>query len=461
MTVLTPSLKSINGRVAQKGTLYPTMPPDHPLRQRLNDEVHARPPERPTSPCRVSFLALVADGEQRRAAWEIIRAEAARCGAPPPNPASAHYSADFDGFRLKAERHTEFYRIKIIAPGYGRGGPSDGFAETALQSARADWVETLPGQLLCAIHAVIGLSQGWPPNFDRLGPAFPTTDGLIGAMLVGGLGAAFTDLRIREDRFSRLLIYDHGLSPGQLGRTLQRLVEMDTYRMLALLALPIARARTGELTEIERDLSRVTAALVSAAEAEEPGLLERLTRLAAQVESLQAESQFRFAAAASYYDLVERRIAELREQRIEGLQTFGEFMERRLAPAMRTCRAVVERQETLSARISRATDLLSTRVELSSQRQSHALLESMNQRAKLQLRLQETVEGLSVAAITYYIVSLVGKAAEGLEREGLRVDPALAMAIAIPVVAGLVALGVWRIRRSVGKAFEVGHGKEP
>src|SRR3984957_5440304 len=136
-------------------------------------------------------------------------------------------------------------------------------------------------------------------------------------------------------------------------------------------------------------------------------------------------------------------------------------MERRLAPAMRTCHAVVDRQETLSARISRATDLLSTRVELSSQRQSHALLESMNRRAQLQLRLQETVEGLSVAAITYYIVSLVGKAAEGLEREGLRVDPTLAMAIAIPGVAGLVARGVWRIRRSVGKAFEGAHGSEP
>jgi uncharacterized membrane-anchored protein len=434
------------------------MPPDYPLRQRLNDEVHARPPEKLTSPCRVSFLALVADGEQRRAAWEIIRSEAARCGAPPPNPASAHYSADFGSFRLKAERHTEFYRIKIIVSGYGRGGLSDGFIETALDSARTTWVETLPGQILCAIHAVIGPSDAWPPNFDRLGP---TTDGPIGAMLVGGAGAAFTDLRIRQDRFSRLVIYDHGLSPGQIGRTLQRLVEMDTYRMLALMALPIARARTGELTEIERELSLVTAALVSAAEAEEPGLLERLTRLAAQVESLQAESQFRFAAAASYYDLVERRIAELREQRIEGLQTFGEFMERRLAPAMRTCHAVVDRQETLSARISRATDLLSTRVELSSQRQSHALLESMNRRAQLQLRLQETVEGLSVAAITYYIVSLVGKAAEGLEHEGLSVDPTLAMAIAIPVVAGLVALGVWRIRRSVAKTFEGGHGKEP
>jgi uncharacterized membrane-anchored protein len=436
------------------------MPPDHPLRQRLNDEVHARPPERPGSPSRVSFLALVADGEARRAAWDLIRARAESNGVAPPDAAAAHFSADFPGFRLKAERHTEFFRLKFIAPGYGRGGAADPFAESALQTAQAGWVDALPGETISAIHAVIAASPNWPPDFERIGADFFVRDSLIGAELIGGLGAAFTDLRIRADGFSRLLILDHGLSPGQTGRTLQRLVEMDTYRMLALMALPVARARMNELSEIERELSRVTAALVSAQEAEEPGLLERLTRLAAQVESLQSASQYRFAAAASYYDLVERRIAELRELRIEGLQTFGEFMERRLAPAMRTCRVAVERQETLSARISRATELLSTRVELSSQRQSHALLDSMDRRAQLQLRLQETVEGLSIAAITYYIVSLVGKAAEGLEREGLRVDPAVAMGVAIPVVAGLVALGVWRIRRSVAKAFEHGAGKE-
>ena len=128
----------------------------------------------------------------------------------------------------------------------------------------------------------------------------------------------------------------------------------------------------------------------------------------------------------------------------------------RLAPAMRTCRAVTERQEVLSARVARATELLSTRVEISSERQSHALLESMNRRAILQLRLQETVEGLSVAAITYYVVSLVGHAAEGLEALGVHANPSIAMAVAIPVVALAVAFGVRRIRRSVARVHGAG-----
>ncbi len=242
--------------------------------------------------------------------------------------------------------------------------------------------------------------------------------------------------------FSRLLIIDNGMTPGQAGRNLQRLVEIEAYRMLALLAFPLARARMGELNKLESELRDATTALVRAAEAEEAHLLERLTHLAAAIENLQSASQFRFAAAASYHELVERRIDELREDRLEGLQTFSEFFDRRLQPAMRTCRVVVERQADLSARVARTTELLSTRVEISSQRQSHALLDSMDRRAQLQLRLQETVEGLSVAAITYYIVSLVGKGAEALGAAGLKVDPAISMGVAIPIVALIVAIGV-------------------
>jgi uncharacterized membrane-anchored protein len=434
--------------------IRPTLPPNHPMRQRLNDEVHARPPERIITPARVKFLALIADAKQRQAAWAMVTAAAERCGAPAPEADGYHYSADFGAYRVKAELHTEFLRLKIIAPGYGRGGAANPFLESPGEGADIGWLADLPGETICAIHAAVMSVRSWPPSPDQFADWIAPRDALVGATISGGAGAAFTDLRIRDDGFERLLILDRGLSPGQVGRNLQRLVEMDTYRMLALLAFPIARRRMGELTAIEQELAGATSALVSAKEEQEPGLLERLTDLAARMENLQAGSQFRFAAAGSYYELVERRIEELREERIEGLQTFREFVERRLAPAMRTCRAVTDREETLSARISRATELLSTRVELSSQRQSHALLDSMDRRAQLQLRLQETVEGLSVAAITYYIVSLVGKAAEGLEVEGVKIDPALAMGVAIPFVAALVAFAGWRMRRSVAKAFE-------
>ena len=237
---------------------------------------------------------------------------------------------------------------------------------------------------------------------------------------------AFTDYRIHGDGFSRLLVVDRSLAPRQAGRTVQRLVEIDTYRLLALLALPLARESTPLLARWEQELAQITKAMISAAEQDEPVLLDRLTRLEAEIEGRASDVHFRFSAAAAYHELVLQRINDLRETRIAGLQTFREFIERRLAPAMNTCRAVSARQETLSRRVSRATQLLSTRVDISRERQNQALLESMNRRAKLQLRLQQTVEGLSVAAITYYVVSLVGYLAKGLHSAGVAINAELA-----------------------------------
>ena len=351
------------------------LPLDHPLRQRLNDEVHARPPERIAAPARVSFVALLADEAQRAQSWRVIAEIAAAAGATPPAAEALHFSAAVGGYRLKAERHTEFLRVKIIVPGFGRGSEADPFAETALETSGATWLSRLQGETISAVHAAILPARSWPPDSQALADSGDWRNSLIGALISDGRGAAFSDLFIRDDGFSRLLIFDNGLTTGQIGRNLQRLVEVEAYRMLALLAFPIARARMGELTALESELRDAASALISAEEAEEPRLLERLTHLAATMESLQAVSQFRFGAANSYYALLLRRLAELREERLGGLLTFSEFFDRRLAPAMRTCRVVVERQETLSARISRATELLSTRVELSSQRQSHALLE--------------------------------------------------------------------------------------
>jgi uncharacterized membrane-anchored protein len=144
---------------------------------------------------------------------------------------------------------------------------------------------------------------------------------------------------------------------------------------------------------------------------------------------------------------VQRRIIDLRERRLEGIQRFDEFTERRLAPAMSTLQAVALRQESLTERLARAVQLLSTRVDITREAQNQKVLESMNRRAKLQLRLQQTVEGLSVAAVTYYLVGLVGYAAKAAKTEGLDVNPDLAAGISIPIVAALIAFGVHRLRR--------------
>jgi uncharacterized membrane-anchored protein len=423
------------------------LPQDHPERFALNDEVHARPPEALIAPLRLSFLALQADWTLREAQWRQVADLAERFGVAPPTPGANHYSADLGPFRLKWERHTEFSRYKFIVA----GGEEHPFARPAIDSVPADWLAGLLGQVMVAAHVSFLAADAGPIDYEAIAQLHFAGNILVGGEVAGGAGAAVTDFRIHADGFSRLLVRDFSMTPRQAGRTIQRLLEIDAYRMMALLALPAARELGQALTGSERELAGITASLATATGADEPRLLDRLTRLEAEIESGYTDNLFRFGASAAYYALVTRRIAELRERRIAGLQTFQEFLERRLTPAMNTCQAVAARQESLSQRVARASQLLSTRVDITREGQNQALLESMDRRAKLQLRLQETVEGLSVAAVTYYVVALVGHLAEGLAGAGLPIEPVLITAAAVPVVGLLMWLGVRRVRKIVAR----------
>jgi uncharacterized membrane-anchored protein len=423
----------------------PHLPADHAQRGALNDEVHARPPEPLRTPTRVSYFALFGDAASRAAESRALGDLVARFGVAPPPDGSDHFRADLGACRLKWERHLEFSRYTFVLPG-DFDAP---FGDAALDSLPREWLAALSGQLLVAAHVAIRRPPAEKLDPEELATRFFAGNPLVGGAIAGGAASAYTDFRIHPDRFSRILVYDRGMTPRQAGRMVQRLLEIESYRMLALLALPLARTLAPQLGAAEDQLADITRALTDAGPPREPVLLEQLTRLEAEVERWQADHQGRFAAAEAYHALVQRRITELREEGEAGLQTFREFTERRLAPAMDTCRATAARLEALSRRVARASQLLSTRIEITRERQNQQLLESMDRRAELQLHLQTTVEGLSVAAITYYVVGLLGYAAKGLHELGLPADPTVVTAISIPVVAVVVALGVRRIRRLV------------
>ncbi|MBR0682331.1 DUF3422 domain-containing protein [Roseomonas eburnea] len=420
------------------------LPAWHAQRVELNDEVHARPPEALVAPASISYLALIPpEGAPSDQSLDAVRDLVRRVGGPAPAPGASHYSTDLGAFRLKWERHTEFSRFMVIVPGVA----PDPFARTAMDAVPADWVAALPGRVIVAAHAALLHDDGAPLDLAGIAERCFAGNDLVGAEVSGGRATAITDFRIHGDGFSRFMLLDRGMGRRQAGRVLQRLLEVDTYRIMALLALPVARALSPLLSAQERELADVTGALVACAENDEPVLLDRLTRLAAEIESAEARNRYRFSAARAYYELVQRRIDDVREGRIEGLQTMREFTERRLAPAMNTVRDVARRQELLSQRVARATQLLSTRVDLTRERQNQALLASMDRRAQLQLRLQQTVEGLSVAAITYYVVGLIAYVAKALADGGLAVQPGLVVGIAVPVVAAAVFAGMRRLRR--------------
>jgi uncharacterized membrane-anchored protein len=293
---------------------------------------------------------------------------------------------------------------------------------------------------------------------------------VIGAPVAGGAGLAWSDLRIHEDGYGHILLRDVSLSDGQAGRLIKRVLEINAYRAMALLGLPAARKAAVLLSDAEQRLAGVAARMVGGAEAAgqvadlrdtakpelapERELLAELTALAAEIEAIAAETATRFDASQAYYQVVRQRLEQLREGRIEGMQTLTEFLDARLAPAIATCTATAQRQQSLADRAARLTALLRARVEVQLQEQNRGLLDSMDRRAHLQLRLQETVEGLSVVAIGYYGVGLIGYLLKGAEAGGWLMNTNLAIGVAVPLVVGAAWLGLHFTKRRLRRDAE-------
>jgi len=398
-------------------------------------------------PLAITHVVMLADAAARDASRAHLSSLLRDHHLPALDAQTTHARHNLAGYRLRWERHTEFVSWTFMRPFPAPPALIEGDVVTipppAVAAVPVTWLNGLPGERLVALHVWV-----WPslPEGERdlRVRQWLHDDTLVGARVAEGRGHAYTDFAIHADGYSRLLVFADDLAPRALGRLIQRLLEIETYRLAALLGLPAAHSAAGELAHAERDLASLAAAIRSAQRDDEPDLLDRLTRLAGQIESQYAAMHSRFSASAAYFALVDKRIEDINETRLVGMQSFRDFMDRRLTPARNTCEWAVRRQDSLSQRVSRMSNLLRTRVEIKQQQNSEALLKAMNERQDVQLKLQSTVEGLSVAAITYYIVGLISYLAKGAQAIGWPMSPETSAAVAIPVVA----LGVWwSIRR--------------
>lgn len=420
----------------------------HPQRVALHNEIHARPPEAMDVPLGLSHVVMVCDAEQRAASWAHMAELARDHHLPPPDAGTTHVRLDLGPYRVRWEMHTEFvtwtFLRKLNVENFGEQEP-----EPALLAVPQRWFSELPGQCLASLHLWVLDSKAFGTGSLVKHVLYEET--LVASTVADGFAEVYTDFAVHADGFGRMVLLAGGMAPRRLGRLVQRLLEIETYRMAALLGLPAAREAAQVLASAERELAELAQSIRSATRDHEPLLLDRLTRLAGSVESQHAATHSRFSASAAYFELLDKRIAEISESRLGGMQTIGEFMDRRLTPARSTCAWSAKRQDALSQRVSRISNLLRTRVEIEQQQSSQALLATMNSRQDMQLKLQSTVEGLSVAAITYYIIGLVSYLAKGAQHWNWPVAPETTAAIAIPFVAIAVW---WSLRRLHQRVFK-------
>ena len=415
----------------------------YPQREALYQETHARPFPRVASSSRVSHLVLLFGATTVEQELRHLGLLCGHFGQAPPQPEARSYYQDLGNFTLRWQRHGEFSTYSFFAA----GAESAPFAEPALAQVPAVWVAGLPGQVLGSANFVLSpLGTGFSEaaKFDALGTAIQ-----VGSQVKGHQTQVWSSLQLDASGFVRYLLLDQGMNEAQLGRVLQRMMELETYRILALLALPLARRMSGRLNVMDFTLILVADQIKQISELEaKQNLLAKLSELSLEVAELRSHS-FRFGAAEAYFELVEEILQDLNEEKLPSQLTFGEFLHRRLMPARRTCQATMRRIQDLGQRIDHASDLLSTAVNLSLEEQNQELLHAMDRRQHLQHRLQEAVEGLSIAAISYYTIGLLKILLKGGEKLGLPLNSDLASAVAVPLVLLLVWWAVHRIKEKI------------
>ncbi len=443
-----PDLRHNQGSHFDTMTPRPSYPKQHPQRVVLHNEIHARPPEAMSAPLAISHVVMVCDAAQREASRAHVAALLRDHHLPQPDQTSTHIRMDLGAYRFRWELHTEFVTWTFLRDLTEKSRQVAPLEEvSALDLVPQDWLAGLPGQCLASLHL-------WALPFksfenQNVVKRMLNDETLIASSVAGASAEVYTDFAIHADGFSRFLLFAHEMTPRRLGRLVQRLLEIETYRMAALLGLPAAREASSVLASAERELAELAQSIRSATRNDEPLLLDRLTKLAGQVESQHAATHSRFSASSAYFELVDKRIDDISETRLEGLQSIRDFMDRRLTPARSTCEWATRRQDALSQRVSRISNLLRTRVEIEQQQSSQALLATMNARQDLQLKLQSTVEGLSVAAITYYVAGLVSYLAKAAQALGWPWSPETTAAWAIPVVAFSIWWSLRQLHRKV------------
>ncbi len=418
----------------------------HPLRDDLYNELHSRPFQLLISPAQITHIAVQHGGKLLEEEYAHLGALCDRFQTSAPSRTMPCYQQDFGLFSLRWERHLEFSSYTFIREGPLSGLPFD---KNGADYVPREWLNDLPGLVVAALHLVVEEGEEREPPVERVADFFDKLR-LVGSQPVDGKARVWTSFRLHDDGYGRILVYDRGLSDAQMGRLVQRLLELETYRLMATLGLPIARQINAKLNGLETQLKELTARIAAAdSDSRDRDLLAQLSSLAARVEAFRAQSNYRFAATNAYYDVVQQRLEVLREDEVSGHMTLREFLVRRLTPAVKTCQTVAARLEDISRRVARVSDLLRTRVEMAVQEQNQELLTSMNRRATLQLRLQQTVEGLSVAAISYYMVSLIKLLAGTLYDLGIPIPKDTVTAASIPLVVGLVWYGTRRLHQHI------------
>ena len=394
-------------------------------------------------------LALPAQAIQLARLLDVDeRGEEAAALAACPVPTQAEGARHLEGYwsddiRMAWERHSEASTVTLTFTG-GAAQPLDwAHPDDDLRAGAIRWVEALPGRVIRATHVMMVADDvAAAPLVERAG--FRASH-LISCHVAGG-ARVWGDFRIHDDGYGRVVVAANGVPAGDIARCVQRLQELGNYRNMALLGLPVAQAGWVALNRMEAQLEQ-TAQLLQGGGQRDDALLAQLSAQTATLLALAGDCDFRLSATQAYARIVTDRLDELDACPIPGFQSLPDFVGRRFHPAVRTCLAFSGRLRLLGERTAQFTALLRARIETHIENQNAHLLASMDKSARMQLRLQHLVEGLSTVAISYYALGLLSYPLKAVEKLMPHFSATLALGVAAPMLIAGVYLMMGRLRR--------------
>lgn len=351
----------------------------------LTDELNARPFPEFSAPTRV--FRLCAKGPKafasiEKSLSEILDGVDWQAGLQGKIAHGRYESVD-----VHLERHTEFTSVTLIE--------HSSETTSVANVLPADWIKKLEGEVVVAVDAQIRQVEEISPR-----------NSVCASVFEDGQSTVFFDFQVAEDGHTKIhLDFASNCEPRQIGRITRQVIEIETYRCFAALGLPKARDAQKRLWEIANLIPDDPVDME-----DDAGVVARyeiLSGLSYELEQIWRDTSFRFNACQAYWSLVQSRLEALGEQKFDARPTIGAFLERRLGPAIATYQSTARQRLNIADQVEKLSNLLQTRIELGLQRQSAKLLQSLNEGSARQLRLQQTVEGVSVIAISYYAVNLL------------------------------------------------------
>ncbi|WFU05550.1 DUF3422 domain-containing protein (plasmid) [Rhizobium sp. CB3171] len=402
---------------------------EHPLRRELHQELHARPSLYFDGDTDVWHVAIVSENAAPPIPSELLELDDVAITGQ-----GSHGIGKCGDGRLKWEAHTEFVTLTYVSP-------ASIDQPTALPKPFYDCIRFVEGKVIAAVRVLVRDEKEAPhpkPGVDY-----------VASKVGGGDAEVYSSFRLDDDGFVEFRVYNRNLNAYRTGRMVRRLLEIETYRMMALLGMPVARETVKQLSDFDRRLTVLIEHMQSEIKVDK-ALLSEVTKLSSDVLKLTAKAKQRFGATKAYAEIVASRMIELREERVEERQRICTFIDRRFQPAVRFVHATERRLSEVGERVSLAGDLLRTTVQVQLEDQNASLLSSMEERARVQVHIQQAVEGFSVIAITYYAISLTKVCLEAAGELGFDVHLAKAgLLFTVPVAVFAIWAGIRHVRKGI------------